>query len=117
MAAAMIIQVFLTALLLTVAALVALQRTSTRLVRLVVIVVIAIGAYFVWSPEQANALAHWAGVGRGADLLFYLWVIITLALIMFMYLKIQRLSRRLTQLARAVALAHPRMPQEPGDPA
>lgn len=112
----MTIQIFLSLLLAGVAALVALQRTSSSLVRIMVLAVIAIGIYFVWAPEQATELAHAVGVGRGADLLFYLWVIITLALIMFMYLKIQRLSRRITQLTRAIALAHPQQPvDESGD--
>lgn len=111
----MIIQIFLSGVLVSVAVVVALQRTSTNLVRLAVLGVIALGIYFVWAPEQSNALAHAVGVGRGADLLFYLWVIITLALIMFMYLKIQRLSHRLTELARAVALAHPEQPDTTGD--
>ena len=108
----MTIQILLTILLVGVAALVALQRTASRLLQFAVIAVIAVGTYFVWAPEQATAVAEALGVGRGADLLFYLWVIITLALIMFMYLKIQRLSRRLTQLTRAVALAHPQSPAD-----
>jgi len=111
----MIIQIFLSGVLVSVAIVVALQRTSTNLVRLAVLGVIALGVYFVWAPEQSNALAHAVGIGRGADLLFYLWVIITLALIMFMYLKIQRLSHRLAELARAVALAHPEQPNTTGD--
>jgi small membrane protein len=111
----MIIQVFLTALLLGVATLVAVQRTTSRLVQLAVLAVIAVGGYFVWAPEQANVLAEAVGVGRGADLLFYLWVVITLALILFMYLKIQRLSRRLTSITRAVALAHPKLPDDEVD--
>jgi hypothetical protein len=48
------------------------------------------------------------GVVRGADLILYLWVVISVALIVFLYLKLAALSRRLTQLARAVALGHPR---------
>jgi hypothetical protein len=111
----MTIQVFLTALLLGVAMLVAAQRTTSRLVQIAVLVAIAAGCYFVWAPEQANVLAQAVGVGRGADLLFYLWVIITLALILFMYLKIQRLTRRVTRLTRAIALAHPQRPGESGD--
>ena len=111
----MTIQVFLTALLLGVAALVAVQRTTSRFVQLAVLGAIAAGGYFVWAPEQANALAQAVGVGRGADLLFYLWVVITLALILFMYLKIQRLARRVTRLTRALALAHPQSPGESGE--
>lgn len=110
----MMIQAFLTLLLVGVAVLVAVQRTASRLVQFTVLAVIALGLYFVWAPEQANVLAQAVGVGRGADLLFYLWVVITLALIMFMYLKIQRLARRVTQLTRAMALQHPRLPPDEG---
>ena len=112
----MIIQVFLTALLVGVFALVAVQRAASRLVQFGVLAVIVVGVYFVWVPEQANVLAQAVGVGRGADLLFYLWVVITLALIMFMYLKIQRLARRVTQLTRAMALQHPHLPPVNGEP-
>jgi hypothetical protein len=110
----MIIQAFLTLLLLGVAVLVAVQRAASRLVQFTVLAVILTGIYFVWVPEQANVLAHAVGVGRGADLLFYLWVVITLALVMFMYLKIQRLARRVTQLTRAIALSQPRLPPDQG---
>ena len=111
----MMIQIFLSALLAVVAAMIALQRTTSRLVRISVLIVIAVGAYFVWAPEQSNRLAESLGVGRGADLVLYLWVVITLALIVFLYLKIVRLSRKLTQLTRAVALAHPQTPDDTGE--
>jgi small membrane protein len=111
----MTIQVFLTVLLLGVALLVAAQRTSSRFIQLAVLAVIAVGVYFVWAPERANDLAAAVGVSRGADLLFYLWVIITLALIMFMYFKIQRLAQRVTRLSRAIALSHPRRPTRDGE--
>lgn len=112
----MTIQVFLTVLLLGVAVWVAVQRSASRLIQVLVLIIIALGAYFVWAPDKANELAHAVGVGRGADLLFYVWVVITLALILFMYLKIQRLTRRVTQLTRAMALQHPQVPSADGEP-
>jgi hypothetical protein len=111
----MTIQIFLTALLLAVGAMTALQRTTSRLLRVTVLAVIAFGIYLVWWPEEANRLAWLVGVGRGADLILYLWVIITLALIVFLYLKIIALSRRLTLLTRSIALAQPRLPGEQED--
>ena len=111
----MMIQVFLSALLAVVAAMIGLQRTTSRLVRLSVLVVIAVGAYFVWDPERSSLLAESLGVGRGADLVLYLWVVLSLTLIVFLYLKIVRLSRKLTQLTRAVALAHPQTPDNAGE--
>ena len=111
----MTIQIFLTVLLLTVAAMVALQRSTSRLLRIAVLAVVVAGLYFVWMPEQTTRVAESLGVGRGADLVLYLWVVITLALIVFLYLKIVQLSRRLTELTRALALTRPERPSSPGE--
>ena len=111
----MTIQIFLTVLLAGVAAMVALQRSASRLLRLAVLAVVAMGLVFVWVPEQTTRLAESLGVGRGADLVLYLWVVITLALIVFLYLKIVQLSRRLTELTRALALTRPETPSGPGE--
>ena len=107
----MIIQVFLSALLFGVGLLAATQRTTSRLLRIAMLLVVAAGAFFVWAPEVTDRIATAFGVGRGADLIFYIWVIITLALIVFLYLRVARLSRNVTQLARAVALARPAFPR------
>jgi hypothetical protein len=106
----MVIQIFLSVLLAGVAALTAIQRTTSRLLRAAVLSVIALGAFFVWVPEATNRIAEVFGVGRGADVILYTWVVITLALIVFLYLKVARLSRKLTVLTRAVALDHPQRP-------
>jgi small membrane protein len=112
----MIIQVFLSVLLVGVAALVALQGTTSRLLKGLVLGVVAMGAFFVWVPEATHNIAEAFGVGRGADLVLYLWVVITLALIVFLYLKVARLSQKLTRLARAVALGHARTPDSTKQP-
>jgi small membrane protein len=115
MAAAMTIQIFLTGVLAIVGTMVALQRTTSRLLRLAVLVVVGVGLYFVWVPDQTTQLAAALGVGRGADLVLYVWVVITLALIVFLYLKIVQLSRRLTELTRAQALSRPELPSKSGE--
>ena len=101
----MIIQVFLTVLLAGVALLVAAGGATSRLLRLLVIGVAALGIWLVWSPDLTTRIAEFFGVGRGADLILYLWVVITLALIVFLFLKLERLSRNVTKLARLIALA------------
>jgi hypothetical protein len=106
----MTIQLFLTALLAGIAFLVALQRTTSRLVRTIILAVVGAGAFFVWVPEQTSAIAEAVGVGRGADLVLYLWVVITLALFLVMYLKMIQMGRRITQLTRALALTHVKEP-------
>jgi len=45
------------------------------------------------------------GVGRGADLMIYVWVLASLMLILVLHLKLVALGRRFTELARAIAIA------------
>ena len=72
-----------------------------------------IGLYFVWMPEQLNTLAHVLGVGRGADLLLYLWVSLTFLAVAGLVLEIRHLQRQLTLLAREQALERARREQLP----
>jgi small membrane protein len=112
MALAMIIKLLLIGLLALLALFVALQRISSRGVRLAVLATLASGAYFVWRPEHASAVAQALGVGRGADLLMYLWVVITCSVILLLYLKIVEMNRMLTQLARRLTLGQPMHPPQ-----
>ena len=110
----MTIQLVLSVMLVGVAVLIALQRTTARLLRLGVLAVVALGGFFVWVPEATNRVAETFGVGRGADLILYVWVVITLALIVILFLKVTQLSRKLTHLARAIALGNPKLPPHHG---
>lgn len=106
----MMIKILLLVLLLLLAIFVLTQKTASRGVRLIVSAVLVCGAYLVWLPERANALAQVLGVGRGADLLLYLWVVITFSVILLLYLKIVETDRMMTALARQVALNQPMLP-------
>jgi hypothetical protein len=106
----MIIKVLLTALLVFIALFIVLQHMASRGMRLTVLFMLATGAYFVWQPDHANVVAQVLGVGRGADLLMYLWVVITFSVMLVLYLKIVEMNRMLTQLARRLALNHPLYP-------
>jgi hypothetical protein len=116
MALAMIIKILLSSLLALLALFVTLQRISSRGVRYTVLTMLAIGAYFVWRPEHATAVAQTLGVGRGADLLMYLWVVITCSVILLLYLKIVEMNRMLTELARRLALREPMHPPDRSEP-
>lgn len=108
----MIIQIFLSALLLGVALFAGLQGTTARIIRYGLLLIVAVGLVFVWAPEQSLILARKVGVTRGADLIFYTWVVLTLGFVIFLYLKIVRLTRTVTDLARAIALRDPLVPPE-----
>jgi small membrane protein len=110
MAAAMMIQIFLTVLLLGIAVVFAVQQATSRVVRALILAVIAIGGFFVWRPEETTVISRAVGVGRGADLVLYLWVVITMALLLVLYLKLVQMGRKVTQLTRAIALSQARGP-------
>ncbi|MDF2995491.1 MAG: conserved hypothetical rane protein [Xanthobacteraceae bacterium] len=62
------------------------------------------GLYFVLVPGHATWLAAWAGIGRGVDLVIYVWVAISLIALLNLHLKGRAQMELITVLARAVAL-------------
>ena len=64
------------------------------------------GMYLVWIPAHATALAETAGVGRGVDLILYIWVVISLLLFLNLHLKLRAQMDLITTLARAVTMAN-----------
>ncbi len=88
------------------------QRVAPRAATLAFTAIVAVGIYFVWLPDHATVVAGWLGVGRGTDLLIYLWILITLFVGVNLHLKIQAVRENITELTRAVALASARDPEE-----
>lgn len=62
------------------------------------------GILFVWDPALSTKIATNLGVGRGADLIFYCWGLISVALFLSVHLKFQKLNDALTLLVREMAL-------------
>jgi hypothetical protein len=65
----------------------------------------AAGLYFVWFPEQSTQLAELAGIGRGVDLVLYVWVCISLLVMLNLHLKLRAQHELITALARKLAIA------------
>ena len=80
------------------------EQRRVPLVATCTIIATAAGLYFVWFPSQANMLADLVGVGRGADLILYLWVLISLLILFNLHLKLRSQMELITELAREVAL-------------
>jgi small membrane protein len=70
----------------------------------------AIGVALILNPEFTNRVAARLGVGRGADLMFYFFIIFALFHFATTAATIRRMQRDLTRLAQALALATPRAP-------
>ncbi|MDD9936230.1 MAG: DUF2304 domain-containing protein [Myxococcales bacterium] len=66
-------------------------------------------------PDLAVIAARLVGIGRGADLVFYCNVLLTLAGFFYFYLRNRQTQRQLTVMVREVALLHATSPQrDPG---
>ncbi|GAA0278516.1 DUF2304 domain-containing protein [Cryptosporangium japonicum] len=61
-------------------------------------------AYAVLRPNDVTWVAHKVGVGRGADLVLYATVVAFVFVVINFYLRTREMERRITELARAVAL-------------
>src|SRR5437764_9676878 len=74
------------------------------------VVVSVAGLLFVWVPSLSTRVAEFAGIGRGVDLILYLWVCISLIVLLNLHLKLRTQDERITKLARAIAMAHAVVP-------
>jgi hypothetical protein len=70
------------------------------------------GLFFVWVPSESTRVAEFVGIGRGADLILYLWVCISLIVLLNLHLKLRTQQEMITRLARAIALANVVTPNE-----
>lgn len=77
---------------------------SQLLSRLAGTMIYGAGVLMVLQPEAANRLAHTVGVGRGADLLLYVFVLCSGFFWLSLYQSQRELRRRQTELARWIAL-------------
>jgi hypothetical protein len=70
------------------------------------------GLFFVWVPSESTRVAEFVGIGRGVDLILYLWVCISLIVLLNLHLKLRTQQEMITRLARAIALANVVTPNE-----
>jgi small membrane protein len=64
----------------------------------------ATGFAFVFFPGLSNRVAHFLGVGRGADMIFYISILFFAFLIMKLYARTRRLEQIITGMVRDESL-------------
>jgi hypothetical protein len=106
----MIIQIVLVGALLVCTAYGLLHNGRSRLVRWTLVLASLLGIYFVLQPEITSRIAARLGVGRGADLVLYCWVVISLALFARLQFALLKAHEQITELARQLAVATAREP-------
>ena len=82
------------------------ERRRSPLVGLLSMIAAIAGIYLVWIPSHATVLAEMVGVGRGVDLILYIWVVISLLLFLNLHLKLRAQMDLITTLARAITIAN-----------
>jgi hypothetical protein len=102
----MIAQATLSVLLCSVLVYAWAEYRRSPAVALISFVVSLVGLYFVWVPSHSTRVAEYIGVGRGADLILYLWVCISLIVLLNLHLKLRAQHELITALARSIALAN-----------
>ena len=100
----MIAQILFTLVLLGVVLIAFAQLARLPLIGGAVICVALFGIWLVWMPEEATRIAHFVGVGRGADLVMYMWVLISFSVWLVLYLALRDQLHLITALAREIAL-------------
>ncbi len=87
-----------------------LQRHKSRLISLSIVLVSAGGIVAVLAPSASDVIASAVGVGRGADLVVYCWIVITLLVSVNLQFKILQVHESVTTLTRELALRSPMVP-------
>lgn len=103
------IQWLLSAAIVAVALMAVREWRVSRLVGLALLAVCVVGATFVWMPVLADRVANALGVGRGADLVLYMYCAISFLLILNLSLKLRTQHETITSLARHIAIANARV--------
>jgi len=106
------IQAILVGLLLVAAILCVWSLRFRLIMRIVSLILAGTGITFVLRPDFSNTLAKMLGVGRGADLLLYLFSVSCIYALLVLYVRQRELRRQVTQLARSFALGHASKPGE-----
>ena len=79
-------------------------RLRNALIDLLALAVFAgLAIFFILFPDYTNTIASKLGVGRGADLLFYLCILLFIFIIAKLFARIRRLEKILTEHVRQTA--------------
>lgn len=88
---------------------------STLYDRMIVLAFFALELIAICMPELTTSVAHLLGIGRGADLIFYLFISGSVFVVVILYSRLLVLQRALTDVVRHLALHSPRNPERETD--
>ena len=112
----MIFSALLTLFLLFLIIYALLQKKQFPVIGRALPLVSAFGIYVAWFPDSTGYVAHWVGIGRGVDLMLYVWIMASALLFLVLHLKLIAQERLLTELARHLAIRSAQLPKPGGTP-
>lgn len=95
-----LIQVVLTAGIIIIAAYMYLRLRSSLFDLFLIFLFLVTGIVFVMFNEITDKIAHFLGINRGADMIFYLAILFLFFLILKLYSRMRRIEQSLTELVR-----------------
>jgi hypothetical protein len=87
-----------------------IRLRKTLLDMAVVISLTGTAILFILLPDLTNRIAFVLGVGRGADLLYYICILLFSFALLKLYARIRRLENQFTELVREDALKNAKHP-------
>lgn len=97
--------------------LVFLRRNKLPIHIMIVFGLLGTGVWAVLFPAQTDVVANYVGVGRGADLITYLFEITAMFVLIHYYTKFVELQRQLTDLVREMAILRGELDRDRPPPA
>lgn len=79
---------------------------------ILIFIFIGTGILLVIFPNLTNKIANKLGVGRGADLVFYLCILFFFFILLKLYSRIRKLEQTITKLARNDSIKAASKPEE-----
>ncbi len=67
--------------------------------------------FFVWQPQQTDRIAAFLQVGRGADAVLYISLILIFYLFFKVFMKLEKLDQEITLLVREMAILDKKRPK------
>lgn len=80
------------------------QKRNSLFVSYAMIVIVMVGAFFLWFPDSTNAIARHLGISRGADLMLYGFIVMGLVVSFNLHLRQRRQNEKITQIVRYIAI-------------
>ena len=99
-----LIQVVLTAGIVIIAAYMYLRLRSSILDVILIAVFLITGVVFVMFNEVTDVIAHFLGISRGADMIFYLGILFLFFLILKLYSRLRKIEEKFTEFVRSKSL-------------